>query len=189
VKRIYLGWIAIGALVVVSLVLAASSRSRGPTGAIDDKLAQYSQQALAREPAAEPGDGKVTLNLSRALRLALPVLGYFAYHPRPDKHEEDPAKLAQARQDQAREWAERDMLAHLAADYKGALSVVLVTPETAPASIVRQKVAKFPTTIIFDDDNQELWRHEGDVTGAQIRRELVRVKIEPAPASGAGAKK
>jgi hypothetical protein len=50
-------------------------------------------------------------------------------------------------------------------------------------------VAKFPTTIIFDDDKKELWRHEGDVTGAQIRRELVRVKIEPAPASGAGAKK
>jgi len=185
----YLGWIAIGALVVVSLVLAASSRHRGPTSAVDEQVAGYSQQALGQEPAAEPGDGKVTLNLSRALRLALPVLGYFAYHPRPDEHEEDPAKLAQARQDQAQERAERDMLAQLAADYRGALSVVLVTPMTTPASIARHKVAKFPTTIIFDADNQELWRHEGDVTGAQIRRELVRVKIEPAPASDAGAKK
>lgn len=187
-KRLYIGWIVVIILIAVGLLVAAlTSQERKPDSS-QQELEQLSKEALAKEPAEEPepGEGKVTQNLPRALRFHLPMVAYFVTPPQEDEHAHGAAAEERHAQEQAKQQAklkaELAMLEGIAADYKGVVAVVWLAPESSPATFVRRHIdlGKDRTTIILSADNRELWRCEGPITGEQIRAELAKLAIKPA---------
>jgi len=189
VKRLYIGWIAVIVLVAVVLLVAALTPGRHKADNSQQELEKLSKQALAKEPPEElePGEGKVTGNLPRALRFDLPVAAYFVVPKQEDEHESgaeaEQRHAQELAKQQAKEKAEFAMLASIAADYEGVVAVVRLVPESSPASFLRSRVdfTTDRTTIIFSADNRELWRHQGRITGQEARAELAKLGIKPAP--------
>lgn len=186
-KRLYVGWIVVIMLIAVGLLVAALTSEERKPDRLQQNLEQLSKQALAKEPAEEPepGEGKVTQNLPRALRLHLPVVACFVVPQEEDEHEHGAAAEQRHAQEQAKQQAklkaELAMLEGIAADYKGVVAVVLLVPQSSPATFARRHIdfMKERTTIILSADNRELWRHEGPITGQQIRAELAQLAIKP----------
>lgn len=178
-KRPYIGWLVVIAAAGLGLLVVALSPKSRHAETAKERVERIAKQALAQGPAPDPGQGRVTGNLERALRLDLPVVAIFTEH----KHEHigRPEQLERAR----RERAEHQALAKLAADYNGTLAVVEVSPARAPASVVRSKVTVFPTTIIFGADNRELWRQEGRLDLAAVRARLKALRVRPGRAPAA----
>jgi hypothetical protein len=162
------------------LVIALSPKWEHATTPAE-QMQETAKQSLAKGPPPEPGQGKVTVNLSRAMRLHLPIIAIFTQHVH--EHKGGPEQL----EHHARERAEHQALAKLAADYKGVAAVVEVSTNASPASVVRAKVMTFPTTIIYGADRRELWRREGEVEMAQIRAQLAALGIKPQPKAAAAS--
>jgi len=186
VKPSHFGWILVFGLLAIGLVAVALSPKWQRPATAEEQLKERAKEALKQPPAPEPGEGKVTNNLSRAMRLKTPIVAVFSVH----EHTEmgGPERLALA----AREKAERAAYRKLAADYDGVLSVVTVNASSAPACVVRAKV-KGSTTIIYGEakdarpaaspgpppDRPELWRQQGEVSVSEIRAKLAALNIRP----------
>ena len=176
-KCIYIGWVVVAVLGGVGLlVMALGPEGRRP-GAEEQQLADVAKKMMERGPAPEPGEGRVTVNLSRAMRMRLPIAAVF---PAPDEHAHGGGaeQLQAETQEQARHLA----LMKLAVDYNGAAAIVVVNPQSSPASVVREKVTPgIPTIIIYGGgpDHRELWRQEGEVGIAQVRAQMVKLGIKP----------
>jgi len=175
VKSTYIGWIVIVALIAAGLLAIAVSPKWRHAPSTSERLMESAKRLMAQGPPAEPGEGKVTANLSRAMRLHLPIVAIFTQHVH--EHIGGPEHMRRA----AEERAEHEMFAKLAADYKGAVAVVEVSANASPASVVRSKVTIFPAAIIYGADHRELWRHEGEVKMDQIRVKLAALNILPRP--------
>jgi hypothetical protein len=188
VKPGLFGWILIFGLLVIGFVgVALSPRWQRPATA-EERLKQNAKVALKQPPAPEPGEGKVTNNLSRAMRFQMPIVAMFTAHEH--THMSGPDRLAL----DAREKAEHAAHQKLAADYAGVLSVVEVNATNAPASAARAKVTHFPATIIYGEgkapvvtsapepppSRAELWRWQGEVSVQEIRGKLAALGIKPA---------
>jgi len=179
VKRVYVGWIVILVLLGLALLAVALTPRWQHTTTPNEQLEQAAKQLLARGAPPEPGQGKLTSNLSRAMRLHMRVIAIFARHEH--EHIGGPEQLKRRAQEQA----EHQALAKLAADYNGVAAVVEVSASASPGSVIRAKVTTFPTTIIYGADRRELWRHEGEVEMAQVRAQLAALGIKPGPKAGA----
>jgi hypothetical protein len=177
VKRIYTGWIVVLVMVIAGFVVAALSPKWQQQNTIRAQLEQAAKEAMKQGPPADPGQGQVTFNLSRAMRFKVPIVAVFTLHQH--EHLGGPEQFKRADEEKA----EHQALNDLAANYNGTAAIVEVRAESAPASVVRSKVRIFPTVIIYaaggGEQRRELWRNEGSFTVEQIRRELAALGIRP----------
>jgi len=182
VKRVYVGWIVVLALVAAGFVVAALSPKWQQGQTTRGQLEAAGKAAMKQGLPADPGEGQLTWNLSRAMRFELPIVAVFVQHQH--EHLGGPEQLRRA----DAEKAEHKALNDLAAAYSGALAVVEVSGNAAPASVVRSKVKAFPTVIIYgggvSEQHRELWRQESPFEMERIRRELAALNIHPRSSQG-----
>ncbi len=192
VKRPYIGWLVVLGLACAGLLAVALTPVWRHANPIEEQLALLERAQAVTGPPPEPAQGKVSHNLPRALRLQVPVVAYFCeeWQRRVEhaQHTQDPA-LAAAHatmlKAQAEQDAQRSMLTTLAADYRGVLAVVAITPEWGPATFRRSRVGqgRMPATIIYSPADREVWRHQGRVTREQLVKELAKLNLGPRAAA------
>lgn len=195
-KRIYIGWLVVLAIVSVSLLAVKLTPQWRRASTPEQQMAARAEQLAQQGPPPEPGQGKVTGNLPRAMRLDMPILAFFNRHMH--EHVGGPEQMKR----QEEEMAQHEMFAELAAEYAGVMAVMELTQEAAPASVVRRNIESFPTVLIYGAerrdlpprgeaasrpgdmivrgaDHPELWRYEGNATEEQIRAKLAELNIKP----------
>jgi hypothetical protein len=189
-KPSHFGWLLVLGLLIIGLVAVALSPKWSKPATAQQRIIDIAKEALKQPPAPEPGEGKVTNNLSRAMRLKMPILAIFSAHQHVEMSGPDRLALA------AREKAERAAYRKLAADYNGVLSVITVSVGAAPATAVRAKV-RGPAVIVYGEaketpaavspgpppEHPELWRQDGELSVSEIRAKLAALNIKPKKAT------
>lgn len=78
------------------------------------------------------------------------------------------------------------MLEELRQDYTGVVDVVFIDVRKAPAAGRQHKIRLMPTQIFFDASGQEVFRHEGLYSRAEIERVFQeKLGVAPVPAGSA----